>query len=304
MNPLLLVLILAAAPPRTAPKVPGATIQVEDQELHIPLLPRNRVDARWHLKQAQTEFEASGKVVDHYLATLATPLLGPGDSATVPGAQVTEARLLAARLEDDRFAGLLGALLKELKAWDADSKGPAQLPQSVQDERRKGGTDVLKYVPINPDAPAGATPIDDTSPNGPFQDVDASKGGGEWNKNATPLKDLRHPYLREGATLREEVAAAEEHQVQVARRHEVDLTKRWAAVLQQLEGDAREVAALVATPPEPRTPALLELRRRVKLQLVERYQAVLKLCRFMWVGLAAEPAAVKAPGSAPAPRSR
>jgi hypothetical protein len=262
------------------------------------------VDARWHLKQAQGEFEASTKVVDHYLATLGAPLLGPGENATVPPAQVPEARLLAARLEDDHFAGLLGALIKELKAWDADSKGPAQLPQTVQDERRKGGTDVLKYVPISPGAPAGTTPIDDTTPDGPFQNVDASHGGGEWNKNATPLKDLKHPYLREGATLREEVAAAEEHQVQVARRHEVELTRLWAAVLHRLEADARDVAEVVADPPEPRTPALLELRRRVKLQLVERYQAVLKLCRFMWVGLAAEPAAVKAPGSAPAPRPR
>jgi hypothetical protein len=77
----------------------------------------------------------------------------------------------------------------------------------------------------------------------------------------------------------------------VARRHEVKIAQCWATVLGQLEADAKAVAELTARPPEPPSPALLELRRRVKLQLVERYQASLKICRFIWVNLAADPTA-------------
>jgi hypothetical protein len=281
--------MLSGAPQRAVVRVPGALIQVEDQALHIPLLPRNRLDARWNLPKAQVAFEAAAKVVDHYLATLRTPLLGPDAETAVPASQAAEAKLLLARLQDEKFAGLMADLLKELKAWDADSRTPRPKDKIASDEDRKGGAEVLRYVPISPGTPAGQTPIDDLSPNGPFRNPDASNGGGAWDVHATPQKKLTQPFLRDATAVRDELNAGESQAMAVARRHEGQSTARWAAVLGQLETEAKAVAELTAVVPDPATPALLELRRRAKLQLVERYQASLKLCRFIWVSLAAEP---------------
>jgi len=256
--------------------------------MNIPLLPRNRLDARWHLKQAQVEFEAAAKILDHYLGTLGTPMLGPGAQTTVPAAQAAEAKLLLAQLEDQKFARLIGDLIKELKAWDADSRLPRPKDKSAKDEERKGGAEVLRYVPISTATQTGMTPIDDLTPNGPFRNPDVANGGGAWDVHATPQKEMTQPFLRDAASVRDEVAAGESQLMTVAHRHEGQITQRWAAVLAQLEIDAQAISELTARPPEPATPALLELRRRVKLQLGERYQATLKLCRFIWVGLAAE----------------
>jgi len=285
MHIIWLLFSLIGTPAKPVPKVAEAVILVEDQQLRIPPLPRNRLDARWHFKEVQADLNLGKKTVERFLATMATPLISSASKEAVPMAQRPEAEELIAKFKDDHFAEVLGGLLKELKAWEADAKG--RVP--VTDEQRKGGTAVLEQVPISSQTQAGQTVIDDTTPGGRFTPVDAANGGGVWDSNLAPLLTIQNPNLRATATKREEVAASEGHLMTVARKHETEIARHWALVVQQLDADAKGIALLLDSHPAPDNLGLLELRRRVKVQLLERYQAVLKLCQFIWSGLAAEP---------------
>lgn len=304
MHPIILVLLLGGNPQPAPPGLSGATIVVEDHQLRLPALPRNGMDARRHFKEVQGELAAAQATLGQYLAILGPSLLGSEERLRVPVAQADQAKALAARLQNDPFAPLLTALIQELKAWDEDTHSQAPVTGEAVVEQRKGGRDVLEYVPIAPGTPAGRTPIDDDTPGTNFNvaagdapgnatqtafgDLDAGSGGAIWNQAKLDERKVQNVNLRSGLSRHDQAMAVESHQIQVARNHETAISLRWSAVLAQLDADARALAETLEQPVDPAATGMLELRRRVKLQLVERYQAVLRLCVVLWTRLGSD----------------
>jgi hypothetical protein len=305
MFPLMFVLLLGD---NALPQATGAIIRVEDRHLLLPPLPRSGLDARQHGKDVQSDLKAAQTTVEQYLADLGPPLQAPDERFLVPADQAVLAQALATQLQNEPFAPLLGALIQELKAWDEATRRPAQLSGAAAEEQRKGGTAVLDHVPIRPGTEAGSTPIDDTSPKTSFGHrsqqssgnstvetigaADASVGGEIWNRDRVESQRIQAPFLRAEVSRRGQKLAQEDYQALVARSHEAGVSRRWTAVVQELEAEARVVALLTEERPETAIPAILELQRRVKLQLVVRYQAALKLCGSLWTKLGSKPEAI------------
>jgi hypothetical protein len=277
---------LTQAPRVSEPAPPAALIKVEDTELRIPPLPKSRLDARWHIKDAQVKLEAAAKVVDQELNKLRSTQMAPGNDLTVRGNQVAEAKAMVVWLQTDPYANLTADLVRELEIWEADTTGLPIRSQKDEARDRKGGADLLEWIPIASATKAGQTPIDDRPGGLAFSNLDVSEHERITDKIDTESTSIRNQAMRAGAMRWEDEQALLKHLLTVDRKHEGPVAQRWAAIVHQLGEDAKAVATLAEGPLDSQTAAIVELRRRVKIQFLSRFRAMLRLNQTLWSRLA------------------